>query len=130
MGKNCLLIDDDKDDQEIFLMAMEKTGLAINCTAMTDSVEAVEMLSKPSFHPEFIFIDINMPKMNGLECLSRINTFEHLHGAKIIMYSTSTDQDIIRQCKDLGAKDFLVKPPGLMLLVASLTNILKQDQGE
>jgi PleD family two-component response regulator len=123
----CLLIDDDQDDQEIFQMAMEKTGLKINCSFRSDPVEALQMLSDISYRPYCIFVDMNMPKLSGLECLESIRTREHLNNSLVIMYSTSADHLIIRKCKDLGADEFLVKVPSLNLLAASLSIIFNRS---
>jgi CheY-like chemotaxis protein len=123
MEMECLLIDDDQDDQEIFQMALEKTGLHINCSLMSDPIDALEMLSDDSYRPSCIFVDMNMPKMNGLECLKRIKNLEHLKNSQVIMYSTSADNAIIRKCRELGADEFLIKIPSLNLLAASLGTI-------
>ena len=123
--KDCLLIDDDQDDQEIFLMALQKVDAQIKCSLANDGVEGLTVLSDHFYTPAYIFLDINMPKMNGMECLERIRVMDHLRGSRVVMYSTSMDAAIIKQCRELGADDFLPKPPGLAPLVASLTNILK-----
>jgi DNA-binding NarL/FixJ family response regulator len=67
-----------------------------------------------------------MPKMNGVQCLSGIKNLEHLKNVRLIMYSTSSDPRIINTIKDLGADSFLVKPPGLDLLVENLSKILEK----
>jgi CheY-like chemotaxis protein len=123
MKKDCLLIEDDEDDQEIFVMALQKVDDEISCFIAKDGVEGLKTLSDLSYTPRYIFVDINMPKMNGIECLERIKRLEHLRNSRVIMYSTSSDAGIIRQCKELGADDYLTKPPGLTPLVASLNTI-------
>ncbi|MDP9041841.1 MAG: response regulator [Bacteroidota bacterium] len=124
--KECLLIDDDRDDQEIFLMALQMVDPQIKCSVVSSGIEGLQKLSEDiSYAPYFIFLDINMHKMDGIECLRRIRELGHLNQSKIIMFSTSADVAIIRQCKELGASDFLTKPTGLKPLVNSLTTILK-----
>ncbi len=123
--KECLLIDDDRDDQEIFLMALQMVDPQIKCSVVSSGLEGLQKLSDISYAPYFIFLDINMHKMGGIECLGRIKELGHLNQSKIIMFSTSADVAIFRQCKELGASDFLTKPPGLKPLVNSLTTILK-----
>ena len=125
MLKNCLLIDDDQDDQEIFLMALQRVDSQMKCSVANNGVEGLKALSDHFYTPAYIFLDINMPKMNGIECLQQIKVMDHLKGSRVIMYSTSAESSIIKQCKELGADDFLPKPSGLAPLVASLTNILK-----
>lgn len=124
--KNCMLIDDDQDDQEIFLMALGKADTQINCRVANDGVEGLKTLFDFSYTPQYIFIDINMPKMNGIDCLQQIRKFDHLRSSLIIMYSTSADEAIIQRCKELGADEFLEKPSAFAPLVETLTNILKR----
>ncbi len=126
MVKDCILIDDDQDDQEIFLMALKDADTKIKCLTANDGVDGVKMLSDPSCAPRYIFIDINMPKMNGIECLRHIKKFDHIGSSRIIMYSTSVNKGMINQCKELGADEFLVKPTAFAPLVAALTNIFKR----
>jgi CheY-like chemotaxis protein len=126
MEKKCFLIDDDIDDQEIFMMALEDIDMDISCVTANNGVEALKKLnSDPSFIPDYIFLDINMPKMNGIECLSEIKKLRHLSGVTIMMFSTSSDPEIISASRKLGAVDFLVKPPGLKPLVQTLAKIFK-----
>ena len=121
-----MLIDDDQDDQEIFQMALEKTGMSVHCSFMSDPVEALRGLLESSYKPYWIFVDMNMPKLNGLECLESIRSREHLKSSRVIVYSTSADHLIIRKCKELGADEFLMKVPSLNLLAASLSKIFKR----
>lgn len=127
MEKKCFLIDDDLDDQEIFLMALEDVNAEVNCVMANSGVEALKKLtSDPSFIPDYIFIDINMPKMNGIECLSEIKKLNHLSDVQIRMFSTSSDPEIISESKKLGAIEFLIKPPGLKPLVQTLSKIFEK----
>jgi DNA-binding response OmpR family regulator len=106
-------------------MALQKIDESIELRSAKDGVEGLKKLRENfTFVPEFIFLDINMPKMNGLECLSEIKKLDHLKNAKIIMYSTSSDTDIQLRTRQLGADDFLVKPPKLGTLVNHLNRIL------
>lgn len=108
-------------------MALQKIDVSIELRSAKDGVEGLKKLKEnSSFVPEFIFLDINMPKMNGLECLPEIKKLDHLRNAKIIMYSTSSDEDIQWKTRQLGADDFLVKPPKLTTLVNHLNRILEK----
>ena len=126
----CLLIDDDQDDQEIFSMALEDINSDIQCIMVSNGIAALEKLNaKKPLIPDYIFIDVNMPKMNGMECLREIQKLEHLKNAHVFMYSTSSDEKMIERSKALGAKDFIVKPPGLALLTERLMQVFTKRAG-
>ncbi|RYZ83024.1 MAG: response regulator, partial [Proteobacteria bacterium] len=76
----------------------------------------------------FVLIDINMPKMNGIQCLPEIKKLDHLRDSKIVMYSTSSDESVKQATKQLGADGFLVKVPKLSSLVNHLSLILKKGE--
>ena len=123
----CLLIDDDADDQEIFLMALEKVDKNIHCTVAHDAFEGLRKLSADNaFTPRHIFLDLNMPRMNGLECLREIKKLGHLSDSKVIMFSTSSDARAIEASRQLGADDYIVKPSGFDVLVKTLTSVIEK----
>ena len=127
--RTCFLIDDDKDDQEIFAMALQQVDESINLRSAINCLEGLkELRENVSFVPDYIFLDINMPKMNGLQCLPEIKKLPHLRDAKVIMYSTSSDDDIKQTTRQLGADEFLVKPAKLGILVDHLNRILDKPQ--
>ena len=63
--------------------------------------------------------------MNGLQCLPEIKKLPHLKDAKVIMYSTSSDEEIKQTTRKLGADDFIVKPGKISLLVNHLNRIME-----
>jgi CheY-like chemotaxis protein len=109
--KICFLVDDDQDDQEIFTMALEELDLPVKCVIASDCSEAISKLSKDrTFNPDYIFLDINMPKMNGKECLKEIKKHAHLKHIPVIMYSTSLKPSDVSETRKLGAVGFITKP--------------------
>ncbi len=126
MMKECLLIDDDLDDQEIFKMCIRKISAEINCIAADDGLQAIKLLeSSDAYIPDYIFLDVNMPKMNGMECLKVLRSLERLNSAKIYMYSTTSGLEAIKESKRLGADDFIVKPSKTAELKEKLSNIFE-----
>ena len=122
----CLIIDDDLDDQEIFLMCLKKVNTDINCLTMSDGVEAVGVLmSNPGYIPDYVFIDVNMPKMNGIDCLRILKNMPQLQYTKFFMYSTTAEGSAVTESKKLGADDFIVKPARTAELKEKLTTIFK-----
>jgi CheY-like chemotaxis protein len=125
----CLLIEDDVDDQEIFCKALKDASKDAVCMIAKDGIEGLEMLkSDLSFVPNFIFIDVNMPKMNGMECLERVKKLPHLSGTSVVMYSTTSEQKILLRSKALGAFDFIIKPSSIPLLSERLDQVFHKEK--
>jgi CheY-like chemotaxis protein len=103
------LIDDDPDDQEFFCLAMKKAKPDSNCTFADDCPRAMEKLRDSSLTPQLIFIDINMPRMNGVDCLREIRRIPRLREVPAYMYSTFADTRTVELCRELGANGFLRK---------------------
>jgi CheY-like chemotaxis protein len=125
-ARTCFLIEDDLDDQELFELALQKIDENIDLSFANNGAEGLQKLKEDSsFIPDFIFVDINMPKMNGIQCLPEIKKLEHLNKSKIVMYSTTSDESIVSRTKQLGADEFLVKPYKMSLLINNLERILE-----
>ncbi len=119
----CLLIDDDQDDQEIFALAAKKVGTPINCAFADDGSDALRKLQQDdTFTPQYIFLDLNMPGINGRQCLTELKKINRLKHTPIIIYSTSSESRDILETKQLGASGFITKPT----LVSALTDQLAQ----
>ncbi len=129
MNPSCFLIDDDLDDQEMFCDALFEVNKNVKCQIANSGEEALEKVqSDSSFIPDFIFIDVNMPLMNGFVCLKELRRFDHLKNTKMIMYSTSAEEKLAGQSRELGAFDYVVKPPQLNLLKEKLFRLMSSDQ--
>jgi CheY-like chemotaxis protein len=119
----CLLIDDDLDDQEIFELTLKKINRDAIFSAASDAPEAINMLSNGEIRPDYIFLDMNMPKMDGIECLAEIRKLPSIDQCKIYMYSTTSDEALVRRVKSMGAVDFIVKPATTAALQQALADI-------
>lgn len=121
-----LLIDDDTDDQEIFSYAMMQADPAVACVFANDGILALEKIhADESFIPDYIFIDMNMPRMNGQQCLSEIKKIDRLKNKPVYMYSTSAEPGLVADNLKLGAVEFLVKPADIRDLTDLLRRIVK-----
>lgn len=120
---NILLIDDDTDDQEIFISAVGEASTEVSCDVLSNATIALEKLKAKQLEPDIIFLDLNMPIMNGEQFLKIIKTEKELRDIPIIIYSTSSNPDTIRRTKNEGIMDFLVKPDDYNVLVKILRNI-------
>ena len=121
--RNLLLIDDDTDDQEIFISAIGIVSASVICTAMTDASEALQKLLTGELRPDLIFVDLNMPIMNGQEFLAKLKKEEHLQSVPVIIFSTSASPETIANTKELGAANFITKPNSFNELVKILSSL-------
>ena len=118
---NVFLIDDDFDDQEFFLLALKKLNDQNECSFAKDGVQGLDMIkSDQHFKPDYIFIDYNMPRMNGLELLVEIRKTDRFKETPVYMYSTTDNPATMEEAKRLGATGFIVKPSALQVLIEIL----------
>jgi CheY-like chemotaxis protein len=121
----CFIIDDDTDDQEIFAIAVGEIDSGIKCISAFDGVEALEKLK--NFTPDFIFLDLNMPRMGGKEALREIRKIPALLHVPVIAYSTSSEVRDIEDMKKLGANHFITKPPDITSLISRVREALSHN---
>ena len=122
--RNILLIDDDTDDQEIFLSAVEMVFDAVNCITFSNAKEALQQLVRRQIAADLIFLDLNMPVMSGQQFLAEFKKLDL--EIPIIILSTTANTATIRQTRELGAVDFITKPDKFDDLVVKLREILNQ----
>jgi len=122
MGISILLADDDEDDQFFFCEAIKNIDGRIKIILAKDGNEALSILE--NFHPDLIFLDINMPFKNGKECLQMIRKDDFLLDSIVIMYTTSCDDADLQECFDLGANLFVTKPSSHAEYIKALKGIL------
>lgn len=127
---HCFLIDDDQDDQEIFSLALSGLELNVRCEFANNGIEAIEKLrSKQTFLPDFIFMDLNMPRMNGKQCLAEIKKIPHLKEVPVIIYSTSSRNTDVSDLLQMGADDYIAKPSSISALISELFKVFcKQEK--
>jgi CheY-like chemotaxis protein len=106
----CFLIDDDSDDQEIFLSVMEEIGPSIRCFTAANGSEALRKLMTEEVKPDLIFVDLNMPLMNGTQFLAECTLLERFPKIPVIVLTTSSDKRTIEETLKLGAIDYITKP--------------------
>jgi CheY-like chemotaxis protein len=121
---NILLVEDDEDDQEIFLAALRKVDGSINCVPLFSAKEALDNLHSKKIESDLIFLDLNMPGMNGQQFLTEIKKNDTLRHIPVIVLSTSSHTSMIREARELGAQDFFSKPDKFEDLVSILLSVL------
>lgn len=118
----CFIVDDDEDDQEILATAIQGSILSTHtCSFATDGEEALALLSRAQL-PDYIFLDLNMPRMNGMQCLGEIRNMERLQHIPVVIFTTSTDEAAKTTALALGATAFITKPTRISELVSLLNN--------
>ena len=123
MPKNFLLVDDDIDDIELLREGLSSVDETIICAEAANGFDALDALeSKPL--PDLIFLDINMPKMDGWECLKVLKSNPAYNDVPVLMYSTSSNQKDISTASDLGAWGFYTKPDDFKSLKQKLRIII------
>jgi CheY-like chemotaxis protein len=123
MAMTVFYADDDVEDCELFNEALAKIDEDIKCVIAKDGGEALAYLNHTNQLPDYIFLDINMPLVDGKKCLMEIKKNLKLKNIPVIMYSTTSDTQEIREYYRLGAHDFLIKPNNFNTLCDSLESI-------
>jgi CheY-like chemotaxis protein len=124
MIKRVLLIDDDQDDAELFADALKELEPVTIFDHFEDGVKALGGLTKNGVvYPDIIFLDINMPLLNGWDCLREIKKVASLAGIPIIMFSTANMHNIGINPSDVGAAAFMTKPDSYALLKKNLADL-------
>jgi CheY-like chemotaxis protein len=108
---NILLADDDKDDRFFFSMALEGLTIPTSLDTVVDGEKLMAYLSENLLQlPDVIFLDLNMPRKNGFECLLEIMLNPKLNRLPVIIFSTSFEQEVVNQLYKNGASYFIRKP--------------------
>lgn len=129
MAVRILLVDDDIDDRDIFCEAINEIAPIVACDYATNGKDAlVQLASAQPALPDLIFLDINLPVINGWQCLSTLKQTESLRRIPVIMYSTSSYDRDKQMAKELGALTFLSKPSDFEELKSILTKVAEHLQ--
>jgi CheY-like chemotaxis protein len=107
---NILLADDDDDDREFFKSALQRFNTSCELTMVNNGQRLIQYLSDMISPPDYVFLDINMPLVDGIECLGFIKKKFPEHQFPIIMLSTAFSQDMINRCYAAGASVYIRKP--------------------
>lgn len=108
---NILLADDDMDDCKFFREALAELSIATHLTTVNDGQALMNRLSQSNEAiPDVLFLDINMPRKSGSECLSEIRRNTKLKGLPVVMFSTSNAWDVINKLFMTGADVYIHKP--------------------
>lgn len=106
-----LLADDDIDDCEFFQEAIDEVLELPSLSIINNGVELMSFLKNgANIYPDIIFLDLNMPKKSGMECIAEIKALHQLSHIPIIIYSTSLDDNVLDRIYQLGVHSYIQKP--------------------
>src|SRR6187401_1514393 len=106
-----ILADDDEDDCRFFKEAIEEVKIKTSISILNDGVELMDYLNNPDVVlPHVVFLDLNMPRKGGLECLKEIRSNKRLKDLSIAIYSTSASEHDIEETFIQGANIYIRKP--------------------
>jgi len=120
-----MLADDDESDRMNFREALEEGKLKTTVVSVNDGVELMEYLMKDDTQlPTILFLDLNMPRKNGLECLIEIRKTDKLREMVVAIYSTSSSERDIEHTFNSGANVYIKKPNNFAKLKSVLNEIV------
>lgn len=121
-----LLVEDDHDDQRFFLDALLDINSEAECQIANNGDEALQTLDSFPL-PDIMFLDLNMPIMNGFDCLVELRKKENLADLKVVIFTTTSDLATIKQTHALGADLFFKKPNDIQTMRFKLQRLLQMD---
>lgn len=118
------LVDDDPDDCILFQTALEQISISSRLTVVYNGEQLMEFLNKNIILPDILFLDLNMPRKNGFNCLTEIKKADRLKVIPIIVLSTSFRQTMADQLYVNGAQHYLRKPNTFLQLKTSIHKVI------
>jgi len=115
-----ILVEDNPDDAALAIRALKKNNLANNLIHLKDGAEALDYIFGKGIYegrditksPKVIFLDLKMPKINGIEVLQKVKSDERTKHIPVVVLTSSAEDPDIKTCYSLGANSYIVKPLG------------------
>lgn len=120
---NVLYVDDDEDDKNIFIECLKEAAPGITCHTADDGSHALQVIEQIPI-PVCIYIDINMPIMNGIDLLKTLRAHKEYKKIPTFIISTTISGENARLIKELGAVDYIRKPSSYESMVQILKDCL------
>lgn len=125
---NIILAEDDIDDQNIFQIALQEIDPAIQTEFVSNGRELLSLLQNNK--PDLLFLDLDMPYKNGLECLIEMKADPKLEKIPVIVFSSTTKPSNIQTAYEMGAHLFFIKPPIYSDYLSSIKAIFNLNWNE
>jgi CheY-like chemotaxis protein len=130
MLKPILLVEDDKRDLELTLVALERSQLANDVVITRDGAAALDYLNREGDHegraegnPAVILLDLKLPKVNGLEVLEKVRATPSLRSVPIVMLTSSQEESDVLKSYELGVNAYVVKPVEFKQFVTAIADL-------
>lgn len=125
-AKKIMIVDDDEDDIDFFCEAVRNIDRSHTCVTVSNCEEALQRLRKGKTQlPDLIFLDLNMPRMNGKICLRELKKDSALKNIPVIIYTTSSHHKDKEETLKHGAAHFITKPPTFERMKAEIKEALQ-----
>jgi len=112
----------------MFIEAVKSIDKSYEVISAFDGQEAMQLLSgRMPAMPDFIFLDLNMPKLNGKLCLQRIKEMQTVNAVPVIIYTTSSMRKDMDETMQMGAARFITKPSSFSALQTALKDVVNTD---
>jgi CheY-like chemotaxis protein len=130
MLKPILLVEDDKRDLELTLIALERSQLANEVVILRDGAQALEYLKREGGHagrdegnPAVILLDLKLPKVTGLEVLEAVRADPALRSIPVVMLTSSQEEADVLKSYELGVNAYVVKPVAFDRFVSAIADL-------
>jgi DNA-binding response OmpR family regulator len=125
---NILIIDDDNDDSDLLRDAIQQISSETSCTMVSSSDDALKgVQTKGIPRPDLIFLDLNMPRVNGMQCLKELKANASLSEIPVAIYTTSKSHADHVESLKIGASHFITKPSGFRQLCRIIRDIFTKE---
>lgn len=130
MLKPILLVEDDRRDLELTLVALERSQLANDVVVVRDGAIALDYLrrenefeDRPEGNPAVILLDLKLPKVNGLEVLQTVRAHPQLRSIPVVMLTSSQEETDVLRSYELGVNAYVVKPVEFKAFVTAIADL-------
>lgn len=126
-----LLVEDSPNDADMLFRTLNKSMPGLNLVQKEDGAEALDYIFGKGSHddgkgtktPKLILLDLNMPKISGLEVLKRIRADKRTQRIPVVVFTSSKEDADVRNCYDLGVNSFIVKPVDFSEFTKTITDL-------
>ena len=126
-----VLVEDNPNDAELTIRALKKGNITNNLIHLTDGAEALDFIfctgkfsdRSNNIKPKLILLDLNMPKVNGIEVLQRLKSDEHTKTIPVVVLTSSREDPDVQTCYKLGVNSYIVKPVGFANFTKAVSEV-------